>query len=310
MPYCKLDSGIVYSSIWTESLATRVVFLGMLAIKDHEGFVHGVKSGLARILNVTREQLEEALTVLTSPDPDSRTKDEEGKRVLEVDGGWFVVNHQKYRDMTTDNPSAIKMREHRKRQKEVTKGNALPMLPTEVTPVYVSVSSINKASNVSNDQPAWKTNCQEYQNLFKEAAQTLKGNSEFKAEMQRLYTGIDYEKSIDAALIYWTSEAAWNSQRKKKVKSIRPVEALKLNFAKNKIYLPRESQGFRNQCDVIHQTVPAMPYKKPEWKIEIEQQKAEVEKQIQEDFGGDREKYKEWVHDQVKNIVERLKKND
>lgn len=49
------------------------------------------------------ERVKAACLVLEAPDPDSRTPDEEGRRIIRLDGhrnwGWRVVNAEKYRDL-------------------------------------------------------------------------------------------------------------------------------------------------------------------------------------------------------------------
>jgi hypothetical protein len=55
--------------------------------------------------NVTAEQAEDAIRVLESPDPNSRSPDWEGRRIERVDGGYKLLNYFKYR--------GIKSVEHR-----------------------------------------------------------------------------------------------------------------------------------------------------------------------------------------------------
>jgi hypothetical protein len=38
-----------------------------------------------------------AITTFLSPDPDSRTPEHEGRRIEVIDGGWRLLNHEKYR---------------------------------------------------------------------------------------------------------------------------------------------------------------------------------------------------------------------
>ncbi|MFA6958542.1 MAG: hypothetical protein WC538_21955 [Thermoanaerobaculia bacterium] len=54
--------------------------------------------GLSDAARVTLEQAEDALTVLQSPDPYSRTPDYEGRRIETIDGGWRLLNWQKFRE--------------------------------------------------------------------------------------------------------------------------------------------------------------------------------------------------------------------
>ncbi len=71
----------------------------MLAIADAFGNVFAAIPGLASVANVTIEAAQKAVTNLLSPDEWSRTKDFEGRRIEEIDGGWHILNYGKYRKM-------------------------------------------------------------------------------------------------------------------------------------------------------------------------------------------------------------------
>lgn len=99
--FAKLVSGIVHSSIWEYAPEVRCVWVAMLATKDKDGFVRGTLQSLSRLANVSVEHTEEALALFLAPDPESRTTDHEGRRIEEVPGGWFVLNHNLYRGSGT-----------------------------------------------------------------------------------------------------------------------------------------------------------------------------------------------------------------
>lgn len=99
MAYTKLFSSIITSTIWMEPDQIRLVWITMLAVADKNGEVQGSVPGLARIAGVPIEAARDAISRFMSPDPDSRTKDDEGRRIEEIDGGWRLLNHRKYREM-------------------------------------------------------------------------------------------------------------------------------------------------------------------------------------------------------------------
>ena len=111
--YSKLAASIVTSSIWTEADTTRIVWITMLAIADMHGEVNASIPGLARVAGVSVEACETAIRVFLAPDPYSRTKDDEGRRIEVIDGGWVLLNHRKYRELAT---GAEKAANHAKRQ--------------------------------------------------------------------------------------------------------------------------------------------------------------------------------------------------
>jgi hypothetical protein len=94
--YTKLFSSITESTVWGEPYSTRIVWVAMLAMADSKGSVYGSIPGLARRANVTLAEAEAALHSFMEPDPYSRTKDEDGRRIEEIDGGWKLINHSKY----------------------------------------------------------------------------------------------------------------------------------------------------------------------------------------------------------------------
>lgn len=97
MTFTKLFSSITASTIWAARDQTRIVWITMLAMADQHGRVWASIPGLSNIARVPIEACEEALAELMAPDKYSRTKDHDGRRVEEIDGGWRLLNHAKYR---------------------------------------------------------------------------------------------------------------------------------------------------------------------------------------------------------------------
>ena len=64
----------------------------MLAMADSKGRVWASIPGLANRARVTVAQVENALATFKAPDQYSRTPDNEGRRVEDIDGGWRLLN--------------------------------------------------------------------------------------------------------------------------------------------------------------------------------------------------------------------------
>jgi len=96
--YTKLDNNIVSSSIWCEDSDTRVVWITLLAMSDFEGVVKSSMPGLARIANVPLAACKKSIVKLLSTDEYSRSKTHGGRRIKEIDGGWFILNRIAYRE--------------------------------------------------------------------------------------------------------------------------------------------------------------------------------------------------------------------
>ena len=124
MTFTKLFSSITESTIWVESNETRIVWIAMLAMADRKGRVWGSIPGLANRARVSVDGCRTAIATFLSPDPDSRTKVEEGRRIREIDGGWQLINYLKYREIrdqeTTRELTAERVRKHRAKKPNVT----------------------------------------------------------------------------------------------------------------------------------------------------------------------------------------------
>ncbi|MBN2312343.1 MAG: hypothetical protein JXM79_00345 [Sedimentisphaerales bacterium] len=84
---------------------------------EPNGVVEGSVPGLAHIARVSLGECQKALKILSNPDPHSRSEDDEGRRIEKVEGGWYVINHDKYREKAKFKPRAEYYREYRKRKK-------------------------------------------------------------------------------------------------------------------------------------------------------------------------------------------------
>lgn len=120
--YTKLFQSILASTVWQESLPTKVVWVTMLALSDRDGRIWASVPGLAHAAGVQLEDCRIAIKKFLGPDLDSRTKDNEGRRIVEIDGGWELLNHAKYRQMMSKEErrdyNRLKQSEYRKRKKD------------------------------------------------------------------------------------------------------------------------------------------------------------------------------------------------
>ena len=119
--YTKLFNTIVTSTIWQEDKDTKILWITMLAIKDAEGYVAGSIPGIANLAGLSIGETKVALDKLMAPDPYSRTKDNEGRRIAEADGGWIVLNHYKYREIRDPEKRKEQNREAQRRYREKSK---------------------------------------------------------------------------------------------------------------------------------------------------------------------------------------------
>jgi hypothetical protein len=127
----------VFDTMWDGSLAGSgpvwAVFVFLLAKCDADGNVDIHPAVIASLTGFPIEQVKDALLKLQSPDPDSRSPEEAGARIILMDDhrewGWSIVNHAKYRGLKDKDMLRHQTRErvakHRNALKRpVTPGNA------------------------------------------------------------------------------------------------------------------------------------------------------------------------------------------
>ena len=99
MGYTKLFSEIIHSTIWAEPAHIKIVWVTLLAMADDRHEVRSSVPGLAKAAGVSLKECEEAIKCFMSPDKYSRSQEYEGRRIMEVDGGWRLLNGEKYRKL-------------------------------------------------------------------------------------------------------------------------------------------------------------------------------------------------------------------
>ena len=124
MSYTKLASSILTSTIWMEDDHTRIVWMALMAMADRNGEVQASIPGLANVARVPLESCRIAIEKFLSPDPYSRTKCDEGRRIEEIQGGWMLINHEQYRNLASDCDRKQKAAERQKRFRERKARNA------------------------------------------------------------------------------------------------------------------------------------------------------------------------------------------
>lgn len=131
MTFTKLFSSITESSIWMQDDHTRIVWIAMLAMADKRGRVWSSVPGLANRSRVPVESVERAINIFLAPDAYSRTRDHEGRRIEAIDGGWRLLNHQKYRDMRDDESRLEYKREWDRENRPRRASDRIRQNPTE-----------------------------------------------------------------------------------------------------------------------------------------------------------------------------------
>ena len=144
MSFVKLDTGIMDSSLWVEPHQTFIFVTALVMAVPYEldhdepqievrslsytgwkvppgwyGFVPAAGSGIVRRAMFEMEAGLDALERLGSPDPESRSQQYEGRRLVRIDGGYLVLNYIPYRDK--DHNNAERCKRYRERKKAAKK---------------------------------------------------------------------------------------------------------------------------------------------------------------------------------------------
>jgi hypothetical protein len=126
--FTKLYSSLCLSSVWSEDVNTRVLWITLLASCDRNGFVFGSPVGLAAVARLPLKAVKDSLQKLASPDKESSDLDinpsNEGRRIRPVDGGWQLINYARYRDMRDSDERRNQNREAQARRRAKLAGGA------------------------------------------------------------------------------------------------------------------------------------------------------------------------------------------
>ncbi|HEV2709110.1 MAG TPA: hypothetical protein VGU67_02755 [Edaphobacter sp.] len=120
--YNKLFAKILDSSIWLEDHATVRVWITFMAVMDEDGFCpFSSPTNLAKRAGVTLSETKAALDKLEGPDEFSSDPTNDGRRVERTDGGWIVLNAEKYRSQVTREEIRRQNKERQQRYRDKKK---------------------------------------------------------------------------------------------------------------------------------------------------------------------------------------------
>lgn len=225
--YTKLFNSILASTVWELPATTKVVWITLLAMADKNGEVQASVPGLAKFAGVTREQCETALSSFLSPDPDSRTKDDEGRRLREIDGGWCLVNHEKYTRMMSEEDRRERAAE---RQRRYVSNRQQPS------------ATVSGVSNDANDYTQTRRRQDEDETRSDTFLAPL-GVPKYPAEFEAVWEGVGRRGDKEPAL------RAWRKRGKPTWAQIGPVwAAYMLSDSPSRGYVKDLSTWFNKGC--------------------------------------------------------------
>jgi len=124
--YVKLFAQI-FDSTLAEDYLERLVFTDLLTLADQDGCVDMTLNAISRRTNVPLEIVRAAIEQLCQPDPESRSPEEDGRRIVLMSAdrawGWRIVNYLKYRKTVDDETRRAQNRERKQKQRDRERGS-------------------------------------------------------------------------------------------------------------------------------------------------------------------------------------------
>ena len=154
MGYANLDDGILQSSIMREDSDTFKIFIILLAAAKADHVARVSEIYLESVSRLPMEKVLWAIKKLESTDDFSRSKEDGGRRIRRIDGGFFIINHEKYREFwkkgDPNSPGALRVKRYRERYSNVT--GVTVTLPADA---YVSSSISSLQEEFTKLWDAW-----------------------------------------------------------------------------------------------------------------------------------------------------------
>jgi hypothetical protein len=119
MAYTPLDSDLLTSTLLKEGPVVVSAFVLILASRDRFGETSLQPATVASLLRIADDEADEAFRVLSSPDPLSRNRDSEGRRIIPIeDGRWRIVSSEKYQYRASKAAATERQRRHREKARQ------------------------------------------------------------------------------------------------------------------------------------------------------------------------------------------------
>ena len=129
--------GKIFESMYDGTLADNwealITFQQMIVLCDSNGVIDMTPSAISRRTGIPVEHIESGIEILEKPDKNSRTPDEDGRRIRLIDDhkpwGWYIVNHNKYKVLKDSDEikeqNRIRKRRQREKSQSVTQCHAM-----------------------------------------------------------------------------------------------------------------------------------------------------------------------------------------
>lgn len=164
--------GKMFRQMYHGTLATAgpwqalVTFQQFIVLADKEGIVDMTPEAISRETTIPLDIIKLGITALEQPDPDSRTPDEEGRRLVRLSEtrswGWRLVNYKHYRDLKREEDRKAYHRQYWHKRKLNNSTKTQQTQPIAEAEAYAEASrseasspfpSIRKSSSLTPKDP-------------------------------------------------------------------------------------------------------------------------------------------------------------
>lgn len=123
--YGKIWKSMFEGSLYDAGWEAIITFMILITFANKNGEVDITLSALSGKTTIPKKHLENGVAALMAEDPESRTKDDDGRRIVLIDPdgkswGWRIVNYEKYsqaRDMAAIRQYWAEEQKERRRKK-------------------------------------------------------------------------------------------------------------------------------------------------------------------------------------------------
>jgi hypothetical protein len=153
--------GKIFESMYDGSLVSGapwqalVTFQQMIVLADRMGILDMTPEAISRRTGIPFEIISEGIVWLEKPDPKSRSKKEEGRRIIPLsadrDWGWRIVNHEEYRKLRSQEERREYDAERKRREREEAKRKAAKSADPEPDLADVPSGDVTPASEDVRD---------------------------------------------------------------------------------------------------------------------------------------------------------------
>jgi hypothetical protein len=152
--FTKLFPEILTSTIWQEPNDCKVLWFAILALKGPDQICRATIPALAQIASISIDDCKRYMTKFQEPDEYSRSQEHEGRRLEQVEGGYLVLNGERYQyersRLERKEYIRQKVSEHRARNSHVNKRKQMK----------TTVNNVNSCKPTIDHRPKTKTKTQ------------------------------------------------------------------------------------------------------------------------------------------------------